>query len=293
MDTKQLEYIITISREKNLSLAAKKLFISQSALSQQLAKAEKMVNAKLFNRNHNEMILTDAGKIYLSGASTILQIKKQALAELEDLADQHIRRLSIGLLPQIAPVYYSYVLPLMKQHYPQTEILVHPMETAEAKERLLDNSVSMAVFTTASIGHSMLEYLSFFEDELLMILPPEANVSCFPPEHFIDVYPFAFPPETRHLRTMYNRLLARTNKYPEVYSIVDDLSSTFTLVENGHCAAFAPRSAIPSNAGFHVLSLSIPHFYYLVAAYKNDSILRPPVKYLIKQLLIYCSKQTI
>ena len=291
MDTKQLEYIIAISRETNLSLAAKKLYISQSALSQQLAKAEKMVNAKLFDRNHNEMILTDAGKIYLSGASTILQIKKQAMAELEDLADQHIRHLSIGLLPQIAPIYYANVLPLMRQHYPQTEILVQSMETAEAKERLLDNSVSMPIFTTSSIGHSLLEYLPFFEDELLMILPPGANVTSFPPEHFIDVYPFAFPPETRHLRTMYNRLLARTNKYPEVYSIVDDLTSTFTLVENGHCAAFAPRSSISKNTRVQVLSLTNPYFYYIVAAYKNDSILRPAVKYLIKQLLIYCNSQ--
>ena len=41
MDTKQIEYIIKIAEENNITRAAEKLFITQSALNQQLLKLEK------------------------------------------------------------------------------------------------------------------------------------------------------------------------------------------------------------------------------------------------------------
>ena len=41
MDTRQMEYIIQISEERSITKAAEKLFITQSALNQQLQKLEK------------------------------------------------------------------------------------------------------------------------------------------------------------------------------------------------------------------------------------------------------------
>ena len=41
MDTKQIEYILKIAEENNITRAASKLYITQSALNQQLLKLEK------------------------------------------------------------------------------------------------------------------------------------------------------------------------------------------------------------------------------------------------------------
>ncbi len=41
MDLKQIEYILKIAEEQNITHAAEKLFITQSALNQQLLKLEK------------------------------------------------------------------------------------------------------------------------------------------------------------------------------------------------------------------------------------------------------------
>lgn len=289
MDTKQMEYIIAISKEKNLTKAASKLYLSQSALSQQVAKAEKSVNARLFERDHSEMVLTDAGRIYLSGASTILQIKKQALAELEDLTEDRVRHLTIGLIPQIKQLYYTNILPDMKLNFPYTELEVRTLETAQAKEQLLDGSVSMAVYTTASVEHALLEYIPLYKDEMMMILPPDSPENQYTPEEFLEFYPFALPPDSSHLRTACNRILAKSRRSPEIYSLIDDLSAILYLTEHGHCAAFVPKSAIPANSNVKRLSLTSPYHFYMVAAYKNDSILRAPVKYLIKQFLTNCT----
>ena len=51
MDTKQIEYILKIAEENNITKAAEKLFITQSALNQQLLKLEKELGTPLFHRS--------------------------------------------------------------------------------------------------------------------------------------------------------------------------------------------------------------------------------------------------
>ena len=48
MDLKQIEYILKIAEEQNITHAAEKLFITQSALNQQLLKLEKELGTPLF-----------------------------------------------------------------------------------------------------------------------------------------------------------------------------------------------------------------------------------------------------
>ena len=61
MDLKQIEYILKIAEMKNVSQASKELFISQSALNQQLLKLEKELGAPLFFRDRNNWELTPTG----------------------------------------------------------------------------------------------------------------------------------------------------------------------------------------------------------------------------------------
>lgn len=76
MDTRQMEYIIQISEERSITKAAEKLFITQSALNQQLQKLEKELGISLFIRTRSDWQLTPAGEIYVNTARQILNLKK-------------------------------------------------------------------------------------------------------------------------------------------------------------------------------------------------------------------------
>lgn len=67
MDLKQIEYILKIAEEKNITHAAEKLFITQSALNQQLLKLEKE-RAVLFFTGHGP-----TGVRHLPAKSTSMQ----------------------------------------------------------------------------------------------------------------------------------------------------------------------------------------------------------------------------
>ena len=54
MELKQLEYIVKIAEEKSITRAAEKLFLTQSALNQQLLRLEKDLGVRLFKRTKSD-----------------------------------------------------------------------------------------------------------------------------------------------------------------------------------------------------------------------------------------------
>lgn len=84
MDLRQLEYIIAIAEEGNITRAAGKMFISQPALSQLLKRLENSLGSKLFVRDGKSVRPTTAGKIYLNGARAILNIEKAMERKLKE-----------------------------------------------------------------------------------------------------------------------------------------------------------------------------------------------------------------
>lgn len=76
MNFNQLKYLITVAKEKNITLAAKKLFISQSSLSQTIKNIENELKVKLFITDVSPIRLTYAGEYFVGWASKILKLKE-------------------------------------------------------------------------------------------------------------------------------------------------------------------------------------------------------------------------
>ena len=88
MDVKQMTYILTIAQEGGISKAAAKLFITQSALDQQLLKLEHELGTRLFFRSRSSFALTEAGRVYVDYARRMLELKNEAYRIIHDLASE-------------------------------------------------------------------------------------------------------------------------------------------------------------------------------------------------------------
>ena len=78
MNLKQLEYFVAVAELLNFTKAAKKCFISQTAMTQQIRSLEEKVGVALFLRDKHHVELTAAGKIYLNEAKAILLRAEEA-----------------------------------------------------------------------------------------------------------------------------------------------------------------------------------------------------------------------
>ncbi|GIH98394.1 LysR family transcriptional regulator [Planobispora takensis] len=70
---RELRYFVAVAEELNVTRAARRLFVSQPALSKQLGALERQLGFPLFTRVHGGMVLTDQGRALLPSARELLE----------------------------------------------------------------------------------------------------------------------------------------------------------------------------------------------------------------------------
>lgn len=132
---------------KSFSVAAKKLFISQSAVSQSIKLLETQLGVTLFFRKSRAIQLTHEGEMlfsYVSQAFNFLKTAELKLQELEGLKTGEIR---IGVSDSICKYF---VMPFIKKfglQYPQIAIKVVNRTTPQLLEVLKNGMVDMVIST--------------------------------------------------------------------------------------------------------------------------------------------------
>lgn len=100
MEIKQVSYILTIAEEGSITRAAEKLYMTQSALNQQLLRLERELGVELFTRSGRGMTPTFAGKIYLENARKIQELRNLTYKQLGDISEVKYGEISIGYTPE-------------------------------------------------------------------------------------------------------------------------------------------------------------------------------------------------
>src|SRR5207244_4146945 len=86
MTLHQLRIFMAVAQSSTLTRASKQLGLAQPSLSKQLAGLEDGLGTRLFDRGHNRMILTDAGRLLLRHAQSVLKEIDEAEAGLREFA---------------------------------------------------------------------------------------------------------------------------------------------------------------------------------------------------------------
>ena len=149
MDLKQMEYIIAIADEQSISKAAEKVFLTQSALNQQLLKLEKELGTPLFERRYHAMVPTFAGRTYLSSARQMADIKEKAYKIIRDNADNKIGEISIGVSPDRGSLQFARAYPVFHRQYPHFTFNIREVRIPQMEQLLLRNEITYA-FTARS-----------------------------------------------------------------------------------------------------------------------------------------------
>ncbi|MDL2229443.1 LysR family transcriptional regulator [Treponema sp. OttesenSCG-928-L16] len=263
MDTRQLEYILAIAEGKSLSRAAEQLFLSQSALSQQLAGLSAQGLPPLFFRHKGEMILTDAGKIYINGARTMLKICEDMEENLRNLQGNLSSRLRAAVGSWLQSLFYTRMYPWLKQKKAGLEISVIPAKAGLVWRALEAGEADLAVFSAMGSESHVLNYTVLREDEMVLALSPSGARG--------RTEALVLPGPGTHLRLICDHAFGKAGLVPDVYAEMEDIPSALALVRSGVCAAVLPRSAVSAAEGIAFTSFCPEIPFYVVAARRRGN----------------------
>ncbi|MFJ4654545.1 LysR substrate-binding domain-containing protein [Nocardia sp. NPDC088792] len=122
MELQQMRYVLAVAETNSFTRAAERCLVVQSALSHQIARLERELGAKLFERTSRRVRLTPAGAAFLPAARQCLDAADRAAAEVAAAVGEIRGRLAVGLIPTVAAVDVPAALREFRSRYPHVRI---------------------------------------------------------------------------------------------------------------------------------------------------------------------------
>lgn len=143
MELRQLRYFVAVAEEGNISRAAKKIFLTQPALSRQIKALEDEIGHCLLERQAHSIRLTAAGDVLLREARELLQLTEQMLERVRS-AGRGVR-LRVGYAPSLAAGMLSAAVQNFTQAHPKAHVELFDLATKEMLAGLESDKLDVVV----------------------------------------------------------------------------------------------------------------------------------------------------
>src|SRR5918996_3037683 len=158
LDLKRLRVLAEVARRGSFSAAADALYLSQSAVSQQVATLEREVGMSLLERTNGGPKLTDAGRTLVDHGEAAIARLEEAEQELAAIAGLEGGELRVASFPTASAVLLTEALAEFSGAHPNVRLSVTEAEPEQSLPMLRAAEVDVAVvFDYESLPSSTLE----------------------------------------------------------------------------------------------------------------------------------------
>ena len=299
MDFRELEYVIVIAQEKNLSKAAERLYISQPALGRYLLRLEDTLGTPLFERKNRRYIPTYAGEMYLEMAHKILELRQRFDMDLERHRRSETGTLAIGMTPGRGVSTLPHILPRFREAFPDYDLRVYEEDVDTLEELLISETIQMAFFTVTDAARRSMKGIRtelISQEEVVFVTPAEERFSLLSSEEVGRRFPViqlpVFEEETFLLLKENMRLGKYGQELLDKYGIaprtmkLGSIDTILALVAQGYGVAFASSFRILDHSAAKDLNIfsfgEEVELWDFIVAYQENLEMNNPVKYFLK-----------
>ena len=263
MNLRQMEIFLRVTECESFLEAANSLFMSQSAVSQQIIRMEKELGFPLFQRNGRGIQLTESGARYSSGVREILRIHRATVAACISPDCYHT---TIGCTGFSSYYYLPQAIKYMQELYPQAQIVTYRVDANNFEKELEQGNVDLVFIAKHIAAMSPKLKFQFVADTPLYCVVsaknPLARKNVLTVSDLLDST-VVMPDEkycAPQIRKFVSTVLAKKNSAPlNTYSFRiqhgSDIDNALLHIRmNSRCVAIVPAFTLP----VHSEIISIP-----------------------------------
>lgn len=294
MDIKQLTYFRAIVTEGHITGAAKRLFMTQPALSQQLKLLEGELGVKLVERGSRRISLTEAGHLLYDRAGQMLDILHTTTAELKELHEGYKGSLSIGSIASSGVTLLPDLIRSFHKQYPNIKFQLWEGDTHRILELLSNGLIEVGIVR------------SVFDLELYhsVNLPPEPMIVAMSQEWVgeeeaahISMDEISDKPLLLHRSNelMITECCQRFGFEPQIICKGDDVRSLLVLANKGLGLAIVPKSAlglVPSHTLIYREIIDAPIKIKKSVIWMRHRYLSTAAKHFLDMMFSECSQSS-
>lgn len=283
MNLKQLEYFLAVAQEKQITAAAKRLYIGQPPLSYQLKQLEKELNTRLFVRTAYGIELTTEGKLFKKYAEKIVNLDKNMREEIDHNLSDKAGTIRLGLISSACDLIPNKAFQSLTQFYPHVKFEIFEDNTLNIIEKLNNDLIDLAIVRTP-FNKQGLDYKKLISDKMVAVF--NSKEYSFDKDA-LTIQDFVGKPLIlyRRFEAIFNESFSHQGIYP-FYSVkCDDARTAIQWADRKMGVALVPYSI--AKAYSHEKILPIRHESWesqIEVVWKKAIKVKPIVKRLIDDL---------
>jgi len=169
---RQLEYLVALAETLSFRRAAEACFVTQPALSTQIAKLETLLGAQLFERDRRHVLVTAEGREAVAHARRVLDGVDELARSVGASAGPLEGTLRLGVIPTVAPYVLPRALPVVHRRYPKLRLLLREERTPTLLQQLREGALDVLLLALeADLGE--LETQALYADPFVVACPPD------------------------------------------------------------------------------------------------------------------------
>ncbi len=172
VEIRQLQIFVAVAEELHFRRAARRVGLTQPALSHQVAQLEERLAVRLLDRTSRSVALTEAGAAFLESARKLLADLDRAVDEARRIGGHARRKLVVGYLEYMNLPFLGPTLRALRERHPDAEVEHRDMHSAEVLEALAERTIDIG-FTIMPIEHPDLVARPVVEGEWVVVVPDD------------------------------------------------------------------------------------------------------------------------
>lgn len=302
MDTRLIEHVLKIAEEKSITKAAEKLFLTQSALNQQLLHLEQELGTPLFKRSKTNWGPTRAGEIYLEGAREMLRVKQNTYSQISDLTHGHTGTIRVGMTPVRGPEMFIHVYPAFHREYPNLVVVPYELNVFQMQKLVTAGELDLGFMTLFESQRDDNEYEDLYEEEILIAVPEswelegteqiEGEQRPRLPLQALKGCPIILLRKQTTMRPVLDKLFRARQLVPQILFDTANPATILEMVRAGiSCGIVAESTTRGFQEGIRYYSFEKPLRWNVAVCYPKGAFLNQAEKLFIAQAKEYWGKK--
>lgn len=174
MTLQDLRYVVALAEHAHFGRAAAACNIAQSTLSTQIKNLEQQLGVTLFERTTKSVSVTAIGTEIVGRARHVLEEVDAIASAGQTISGPLVGPFSLGVIPTLGPYVLPWLVPALKQHYPELRLALREDLTAPLLERLGAHRLDAAL-VALPVPDTRLQTLPLFDEPFWLAEPKGAK----------------------------------------------------------------------------------------------------------------------
>lgn len=287
MDVRDLRALIGIAEAGSLSAAAKKLHLTQPALSFTLRRLEDELSLRLVQRHSRGVSLTEEGRLVVERAYSVVREMTEISAVAQNFAQEASGTVRLGLPTTVAGGLLPELMPQIKDRYPKIKVYA-----LEAMSGVLNEQVQLGHLDLVVIYDSEpmagLRSKPLIRERLDLLVPTSHPLASRETVRLSEItQPLVLPSVKHSIRRFIEHSFQTEGLTPNITADIDSLPGIINMVAGGYVTILPTFRCISDIQQGRIKNIEIirPHLDWTVHLASRYDSNRPRASLAIAQLI--------